>query len=247
MILGIPGVNGLGNTKGTEKTPKLFLDSSKILTLNSSNLEEQQNFIYNFVSGLKREKLFFIGGDHSISYPIGKSFFRKYSNGKLLVFDAHPDLMESMKEPTHEEWLRGLIEKEKIKCKNILIVGVRRNSKNAYYKELEYAEKNHIKIIFSDEFNERKNEILDFISSGDLYVSFDIDVFDENLMSATGYPEPDGLNENQIFEILSNISKENLKFFDLVEYNSLLDNDKKGFNLVQKVLKNVMKVDDYEK
>jgi len=247
MILGIPGVNGLGNTNGIEKTPELFLDKSKILELNMENIEEQQEQIYNFVSKLKRKKLFFIGGDHSISYPIGKSFFERYSDGKLLIFDAHPDLMESMKEPTHEEWLRCLIEKEKIDCKNILIIGVRKNSKNVSNNELEYAKKNKIGIIFSDEFDRRKNEILDFISSGDLYVSFDVDVFDKKLMSSTGYPEENGLNESQVFEILNNISKENLKFFDLVEYNSLFDTDKRGFNLVQKVLKNIIKVEDYEK
>ena len=98
--------------------------------LDNSNLELTNNLIYK--NSLKifeiQPKTVFLGGDHSISYSTGKAFFDYCeSQGKkscLIVFDAHADLMPPMKEPTHEEWLRKLIE-EGFPTEDILLVGVR--------------------------------------------------------------------------------------------------------------------------
>ena len=239
MIFGIPGVNGLGKTKGVEKAPGFFLGKSEILSLNLEDIKEQEAQISDFVSRLDGGRLFFIGGDHSISYSIGKYFFEKFPKGKLLVFDAHPDLMNPFSEPTNEEWLRALIENKKIDVENILIVGVRKKAYTVDKLELNYAKKKGIKIIFSEEFGERKGEILDFISSGELYFSFDVDVFDKSIFFATGFPEKNGLNEEQVFDILNKVGN-NLKFFDLVEYNPLLDKKESNLKLLKKVLKTVV-------
>tara|TARA_Y100000310_G_C20426065_1_gene689122 strand:- start:36 stop:779 length:744 start_codon:yes stop_codon:yes gene_type:complete len=241
MIFGVPGVNGLGKTNGLENSPKVVLNDSagKILDLDLENIENQQKEIFSFFYNLDfKEREFFIGGDHSISYPLTKIFFNKFPEGKLIVFDAHPDLMPALKEPTHEEWLRALIEEGKIKSENILLIGIRRKSENIDEKEFNYAQEKGIKIIFADEFDSKKDEILNFISEGHLYVSFDVDVFDSSLFSSTGYVEKNGLFEGQIFPILEEIEKNSdLKAFDLVEYNVELDNEKKDLNLIKKILK----------
>ena len=59
---------------------------------------------------LKDFKVCFVGGDHSITYPLFKAFREKNAKPFLIVFDAHADCMPSMKEPTHEEFLRRIIE-----------------------------------------------------------------------------------------------------------------------------------------
>ena len=75
---------------------------------------------------------------------------------------------------------------------------------------------------------------MDFVSSGEVYCSFDVDVFDSSVMSATGYPETEGLGL-ELFDLLEEI-KEKIKWFDLVEYNSELDEGEKGLGVVKKVL-----------
>ncbi|RMD67822.1 arginase family protein, partial [Candidatus Pacearchaeota archaeon] len=134
IFIGVGAVNGLGNTKGCANAPEkiaAFLDVKNFssLKLNKDNVEEQEKQIYESAKELiKNSKPIFLGGDHSLSYSTCKAFFQLYPQAKLIVFDAHPDCMPPMKEPTHEEWLRALIEREHIPSpkNNILLIGVRK-------------------------------------------------------------------------------------------------------------------------
>lgn len=246
-VYGIPGINGLGKTKGLEVSPLKFLDESKVVSLDKENLELQGKQIYDFASELSSERRkIFLGGDHSISYPLLRSFLDKFSEGKILVFDAHPDLMPHMEEPTHEEWLRGVIEELGVSGERVMIVGVRKNSENVDLEEINYAKEKKVRIIFSDEFDSKKNEIREFVSGLEkVYCSFDFDVFDSSVFSATGYPEEEGLGEEEILKFIEEIRD---KFFwtDLVEYNFLFDHDRKGFEIVEKVLKTLYEDYSYE-
>jgi arginase family enzyme len=233
---GIPGINGLGKTLGSEITPYEFLEKERILELDNDNLELQEKKIYRFVKELNDKKTIFLGGDHSISFPLIQNFLERFPKGKILIFDAHPDLMKPMKEPTHEEWLRGIVEKKRISGNRVLLVGVRRNSENVDSLEIKYAKDKDINIIYSDEFDLRREEILDFVSSENIYLSFDLDVFDSSIFSATGYPEKEGLNEKQVFEILKKL-KEKIYWSDVVEYNLHFDLEDKGKKILEKVLK----------
>ena len=241
----IPGVNGLGHTKGVEKA---YLDIIKkpgfdLINLDQSNLNNQLKDILKESKKYfnSNENVFFFGGDHSISFPLVKNFLEKFKkNSKLLVFDAHFDLMKPMQEPGHEEWLRAIIE-EGFNPKNILIVGVRKNCKQNDVSEIEYAKEKEIKVIYSDEFKEKRDQILEFVETGKIYVSFDIDVFDSSLILCTYYAEENGLNEDQIMSILELI-KNKIMFFDLVEVSfkkGIKENKEKTIKIVQKILKTV--------
>jgi len=131
-IVKVPGINGLGKTKGCEKAPNVVLEAlkeihsnengkpidSRLLDLEeihleNSNLELTNNLIYknSFKMFETQPRTVFVGGDHSISYSLTRGFFDSCQNlGKepcLIVFDAHADCMIPMKEPTHEEWLEN--------------------------------------------------------------------------------------------------------------------------------------------
>lgn len=235
-IYSVPGVNGLGRTKGVEKSFLKVLEGIDFegVDVNSEDIKEQLKDIYLASRKFVGEKFFVLGGDHSISYPIVKAFFEKYGkDSRLLVFDSHPDLMEPMPEPSHEEWLRAVIELG-FDVENILLVGVRRESENIDEVEINYAKEKGVKIIYSDEFVLRKQEILDFVSFGKVYVSFDVDVFDSSIVGATGYPEKNGLGE-EVFDLLKEI-RGKIFGFDLVEYNSELDEEDKSLKVVRRVL-----------
>ncbi len=236
MIIQTPGINGLGKTKGCEKAPreiakKLNLKTKKI-RLNNENIEDQEKQIYNQAKKYLDKHPVFLGGDHSISYPLSKAFFDSKKQPALLVFDAHPDLMKPMKNPTHEEWLRAIFEKG---LKNIMVVGVRRNSENVDRNEIKFAKQNSIKIIYSDEFDSKINEIKTFCNNKNIYLSLDLDVFDESIVKSTGYPEKDGLREKQVFSILESL-KNKISLVDIVEYNPEIKGNEE-IVLIKKILK----------
>src|SRR3989344_5365977 len=103
----------------------------------------------NFVIG--------VGGDHSISYGLVKAFLEKHPEGGLIVFDAHFDCMDNFYPPTHEDWLRVLIENDKFS--KVLLLGARKSHKI----EREFAEKN--KLAVSRELNLELKKILEFLKS----------------------------------------------------------------------------------
>ena len=249
FIVKVPGINGLGKTKGCEKAGNAVLKALeeiysseswkpldvKLLDLeeihiDNSNLNLSEKLIYENCLEIFEEKsrTIFLGGDHSISYSTGKAFL-DYCNKErkepcLIVFDAHPDCMPSMKNPTHEEWLRALIEKGFPKG-NILLVGVR----NSDAKEIEFISKNKIRMIsinsFVEDINNACETIMEFSNGKELYVSIDIDVIDPAFAPATGYPEPGGLTSRQFLYLIQRMNKmKNLKAIDIVEINP--DKDK---------------------
>jgi len=237
MILQIPAINGLGITNGCELAPKKICDllklKSETILINKNDLDEQELTIYSEV--MRRlnlgEQLTILGGDHSISFPIGKAFLDTTKNPRILIFDAHLDMMEPLKNPTHEEWLRALIEHKSFK--DILVVGIRRKSKNIDEREVEYARDKSIKLVYSDEFEEKKNEIIDFCKGKEIYISLDVDVFDKSLVDSTGYPEMNGLREDLIPFIKS---IKNVKVLDLVEVNTTKGSFNKTLPLIKELL-----------
>ena len=137
FIVKIPGINGLGKTAGCEKAGNeiikslkdiytneqgKIIDAGKIdleeIHLDNKNLELTNELIYknSFEVFETKPRTVFLGGDHSISYSLTRAFLDFCENsGKepcLIVFDAHADCMKPVDKefPTHEEWLRALIE-----------------------------------------------------------------------------------------------------------------------------------------
>ena len=183
FIVKVPGINGLGKTKGCEKAGNCILnvmkdihsnEQAKLIDvklldleeihLDNSDLDLTNKLIYkNSLETFEtKSRIVFLGGDHSISYSTTRAFLNycKKENKEpcLIVFDAHADLMEPMKEPTHEEWLRGLIEYG-FPIENILLVGVR----NMWKTEIEFVKKNKIKTISMNKLNENLQDMCDII------------------------------------------------------------------------------------
>lgn len=261
FIVKVPGINGLGKTKGCEKAGNAIIESLKEIYsneqgvpidvnlldleeihLDNSNIEHSNKLIYeNALETFEtKPKTIFLGGDHSISYSLAKAFLDNCKNERklpcLIVFDAHADCMPAMKEPTHEEWLRKIIE-EGFPAKNVLLVGVR----NIEKEEMTFIKKNNIRIIDMNQFLVDMEETCDFImefSNGkELYVSIDIDVIDPAFATGVSYPEPGGLTSRQFIYLIQRINKiKNLRAVDIVEINPATDKDKMTTKLGAKIL-----------
>src|SRR3989344_5237354 len=115
----------LNKNIGTEIAPKKIIEELNNYTFNedhkkitfqtekttiSQNISETHRNIFNKI--LEEEPEIILGGDHSITYSSVKAFSKRFLNPSLIILDAHPDLETSdLKEPTHEDYLRRLIEK----------------------------------------------------------------------------------------------------------------------------------------
>jgi len=256
FVVKVPGINGLGKTKGCEGAGNAVLaELKKIYTneqgkiiepekldleeihLDNYNLELTNKLIYeNSFEGFETQpRTIFLGGDHSISYSTTRAFFDYCDNsGKkpcLIVFDAHPDCMKPVDRtfPTHEEWLRGLIE-DGFPAENILLVGVR----NSDFQEQNFIKEKAIRVISMNQLLEDLNDsceiIMEFANNKELYVSIDIDVIDPAFAPSTGYPEPGGMSSREFIYLIQRINKmKNLKAVDIIEINS--EKDKNGLTV----------------
>jgi len=258
IIVKVPGINGLGKTKGcrnagnaiikslgeiysNEKGKAIKQESYDLeeIHVDNENLKEQEQLIYQNSKELfeKQDFVYFLGGDHSISFPICRAFFEKYGwDSCLIVFDSHPDCMEPSKEASHEEWLRALIE-QGFPTENILLVGLR----NIDPAEAEFLKKNKIKTIKMNDvllnLEDVTDTIMEFSSGKKLYLSIDIDFIDPAFAPSTGYPEPGGASAREAIYIFSRLSLlKNLKALDIVEVNSENDKTLATTKLASKIL-----------
>ena len=265
FVVKVPGINGLGKTNGCEKAGNEILkalkdvhsNESRIpvdvqvldleeIHLDNSDLELSGNLICkNSLKAFEtKPKTIFLGGDHSISYWITKSFREFFvKRGKetcLIVFDAHADCMPPMKEPSHEEWLRKLIECG-FPAENILLVGTR----NMWKEEIQFTSEKKIKIMEMKQLLENLEEscdvITEFPEGKELYVSIDIDFLDPAFAPGTGYKEPGGLSAREFIYVLQRIKKiKNLRGIDVTEINPEKDVEKMTTKLGAKILSELL-------
>ena len=265
FIVKVPGINGLGKTNGCEKAGNAILKSLKEIYTNENgkeikvndldleeihldngNLEEANELIYKnaFETFETKPKTVFLGGDHSVSYSLTRAFMDFCQNSErepcLIVFDAHADCMEPMKEPTHEEWLRKLIE-DGFPAENILLVGAR----NVWKTEMKFLKEKKITRIninsIVEDIDNIADTILEFANKKELYVSIDIDVIDPAFAPGVYYKEPGGLTSRQFIYLIQRINKmKNLRAVDIVEINPEKDKEGLTVKLAAKVLSELL-------
>jgi len=261
LIVKIPGINGLGKTDGCEKAGNAVIAATKDIHTNeqgipintqlfnleeihldNKNIFEANKLIFkNSLEFFRQEpKTILLGGDHSISFSTVKAFFEYCKkSGKdpcLIVFDAHADCMPPMKEPTHEEWLRALVDYG-FPAENILLVGVR----NLDPSETVFLKKTGIKVMkinhLLENFEDSCDIIMEFSKGKELYLSIDIDIIDPCFAPGTGYIEPGGLTSRQFIYLIQRINKlKNLKAIDIVEINPKKDRGNMTVRLGAKIL-----------
>jgi agmatinase len=136
----------------------------------------------------------FIGGDHSISYPLVK-----FIKPKVFVsFDAHPDCEN--RELCFFSVTRKIVE-DGFKT---YLYGTRCFSK----EEEEYIKSKKIKIATLNDLKKIKEPT---------YLSIDFDVLDSSIMPAVAVPEPNGLNFKEVIEGVRILAKD-LVAVDFVEF-----------------------------
>lgn len=223
----------LGKNNGTDLAPDLILEGRKknVLKIPQDNFIELFNVLEN------ADGDFFVGGDHSITYGLFKGFKKKYGDAGLIVFDAHADCVNNFSPPTHEDFVRVLIEEKIVKPENVLLIGLR----NVDPIEMKFIKNKKIKCLFMGDIKS-VDQVIDEIESfskklKSVYLSLDIDVLDSKYAPGTGYPEKNGMKPDFLFTILSRIKIfKNIKRVDLVEVNPIKDKDDKTLDSAKNII-----------
>jgi agmatinase len=154
-----------------------------------------------------------LGGEHSITLGAVKAVKKKYKDLSVLQFDAHTDLMDKYEGSrySHACVMRRVLD---LKIP-VVQIGIRNINTEIeeYLKKNPKQEKN---IYFAPGLPDT-DEVAGKLTKN-VYITFDLDVFDPSIMPSVGTPEPGGLLWNETIEFIRNISKKvNIVGADVVE------------------------------
>lgn len=159
-----------------------------------------------------KSRVFSIGGDHSVSFPLVKSWLqsrnRQGIKAALIHFDAHTDLLKDRLgiDYCFGSWLYHVLE-DLQSPKLCYQYGIRSTGKSRGHWENSFgihqywakdvAEKG-AEVLAQQAVRELKNQQVE-----EIYISFDIDALDEFYAAATGTPEPGGLTPDDCLTMIS--------------------------------------------
>ncbi|WP_068546969.1 arginase family protein [Thalassotalea crassostreae] len=183
----------------------------KNITYPVSPLSITEEILHDLYAEFPEKGIFGIGGDHSVSYPLVKTYLQaKKKQGiksAVIHFDAHTDLLHERLgiDLCFGSWCTHILD-DLDEPRNLIQLGIRSSGKPQEYWENKFG----VKQYWTAEIKRQGVEIIieqikqQLIADGieELYVSFDIDAIDAKFASATGTPEPDGLYPDEVMAIL---------------------------------------------
>ncbi len=266
FVVKVPGVNNKSNTRGCEKAGNEILkiikeeiklnESGKSVEIGRLDLEEihldnsdlkltnaliYKNALKSFES---KPKSIFLGGDHSISYPLCKAFLDYFNEiGKepcLIIFDARPNCKlpedKDFTYPKNEEWLRKIVD-EGFPGQNILLVG----NRNLDTNEKEFLKTHSIRSLslnfLLEQIEEACEFIMEFSNKKELYLSLNVNVLDPVFAPGAEHPEVGGLTSREFIYLIQRLNKiKTFRAAELVEINPLKDTDKLTLKIGAKII-----------
>lgn len=175
-----------------------------------------------------------LGGEHSISYGAAKAHIEQFTDLSILHLDAHTDRREEFEDNkfSHACTLRRISELNP----DIVSVGIR----SLDISEFQYLDEK--KVFYAEKIFHSMDWVEDVIKllQPNVYLTFDLDVFDPAIMPSTGTPEPGGMYWYQVLSLLKEVIKaRNLVGCDVVELSPNEQNKAPDFlaaKLIYKIL-----------
>ena len=176
-------------------------------------------------------KVFTLGGDHSITFPIIKAHHVNHPTLDILHIDAHADLYNEFKNDKYSHACPFARILENGFAVRLVQVGIR--TLNTH--QAEQAKK------FKVEVHEMRNLDLSKIPKfkNPLYISLDMDAFDPAFAPGVSHHEPGGLTSRQVIDFIQNIDAKVIGA-DIVEYNPKRDFQNMTAFLAAKMMKEIL-------
>jgi len=159
-------------------------------------------------------KVFTLGGDHSITYPVLQAYGARFPQISILQIDAHPDIYDSFEGnrlshacPFARIMEAGLVQE-------LIQVGIRTM--------------NQVQRLQAEKFGVRVYEMKDWPPSEEIdlafptYISLDMDGLDPAFAPGVSHHEPGGLSTRDVIKVIHTI-KQPVIGADLVEFNPKRD------------------------
>jgi arginase len=236
--LGIPLDENSSFLRGASAAPQhirdaYHSDSSNYWTEDGTNLNDNNNWkdigdlklssmpaafseISNEVEKQLNEgnRVFSFGGDHSITYPVIRSFAKKYSNLSILHIDAHGDLYDDFEgnKLSHACPFARIME-ERL-ARRLLQIGIR--TYNAHQRQ--QVKRFNVEAIEMKDW--RDGTPIEF--NGPVYISLDLDALDPAFVPGVSHHEPGGFSTRQLLSVIQNL-KADIVGADIVELNPSRD------------------------
>lgn len=153
-----------------------------------------------------------LGGEHSVSIGIIKSYAKRHNDLSILHLDAHADSRSSYEESPYNH--ACVIARAREFTNNIVSVGIRSMDAS------ERPGMDKKRMFFAQDIYDSYEWIDKAVSllTDCVYITIDLDVFDPGIMPSTGTPEPGGLGWYQVIKFLNAVSKsKQIVGFDVVE------------------------------
>ena len=176
-------------------------------------------------------KIFTLGGDHSITFPIIKAHHKKYPALDILQIDAHADLYDKFENDKYSHACPFARIMENGIADRLVQVGIR--TLNTH--QAEQADK------FNVEIHQMKDLDLTKVPKFEnpLYMSLDMDGFDPAFAPGVSHHEPGGLSSRQVIDLIHSLETEVIGA-DIVEYNPKRDFQNMTAFLAAKMMKEIL-------
>jgi agmatinase len=147
-----------------------------------------------------------LGGEHTISTAPIASHYRRFPKMSILHFDAHSDLRQEYQGSiwSHASFMARVA--EFFPAKRITQVGIRAQCR----EEAEFIQSSKINTFYASAIRRGlhgsnwQRSVVDTLAK-DVYITFDVDVFDPSIMPSTGTPEPDGLLYSETIDVIRQV------------------------------------------
>ncbi|MEO0094602.1 MAG: agmatinase [candidate division WOR-3 bacterium] len=159
----------------------------------------------------KGKKVIFLGGEHTVSFPIIKGISRIIREFSVIHFDAHADLRDEYhgEKYSHAAVMRRI--GDLIGLKNIYQFGIRSGTKKEFTLN-----KNLFKFSAYPHLKKVINKIPEPV-----YVTVDVDVVDPAYLPAVATPEPNGISVKELIDCFLLLRNKEIIGADIVEFNPL--------------------------
>lgn len=175
-----------------------------------------------------------LGGEHSVSIGPIRAHAERFAGMSVLHLDAHSDRRD---EYNGSEYSHAcVIAHAKKSVRKVVSVGIRSIDSS------EFDSLQQDKVFYAHEIHGRDDWINKTACSlsDNVYVTIDLDVFENGIMPSTGTPEPGGLGWYEVLRLLRRVAEtKNIVGFDVVELSPSPSNRAPDFlaaKLVQTLL-----------
>ncbi|MEX0289455.1 MAG: agmatinase [Flavobacteriaceae bacterium] len=210
---------------GIEIVPERFEDRGDFAISEYIDIEKVTSSNLN-----EKLALVSLGGDHSISYPILKAFYKTHGPVDILHLDAHSDLYDVFEDDKYSHACPFARIMEEGLASSLYQLGIRTLNKH----QKDQAKKFGVEIMEMRHF--RLEDLPTF--KNPLYLSVDMDALDPAYAPGVSHHEPGGLSTRDVLHIIQGLDVPILGA-DIVEYNPDRDVNSMTAMVCAKILKEI--------